>query len=89
MWHIGICPDISSRLRRPRTAVTPIVPAPCIPCKHTDCAESSAFPARKERLSRMMVAISACVAPVQETAQWRGKTGKLAGLDPALPARLN
>jgi hypothetical protein len=69
--------------------VTHTVTARCTPYGHTDCAESGAFPERQARLLRSWCAISARVAPAPEAAQWRGKTGELAGLDPALLAHPN
>jgi len=49
-------------------------------------SEFASFPELNERLSRLWPAISRRVAPSPEAAQWKGKTGKLAGLDPALLA---
>lgn len=48
--------------------------------------EFAAFTELNARLSLLWPAISTRAAPAPEAAQWRGKTGKLAGLEAALPA---
>lgn len=48
-----------------------------------------AFLELNARLSRQWPVITKRMDPAPEAAQWRGKTGKLAGLDPALLAHPN